>query len=231
SGTGTLYFVLTSGQANVNWLEFDGRGVTDNERPTIDSFEVTPTTGTAPLTVTASVAATDPEDDAITFAWDAGLGDGFVDGGDTFEVTYDEPGTYRLQVRATDERGAYSTEYTTVTVKAPETGPGMCFSGRSDDFLGSDVDEDRWTVTNRDQNLVVRDGRRVHGHGEGRHARPPAVPAGRPAELGRPGHLREDGSPGPLGLGGRLDAHLPVHPGGERPAERGQPVQRGQPRR
>src|SRR5690606_22281806 len=159
--TGTLYFVLTSGQANVNWLEFDGRGVTDNERPTIDSFEVTPTTGTAPLTVTASVAATDPEDDAITFAWDAGLGDGFVDGGDTFEVTYDEPGTYRLQVRATDERGAYSTEYTTVTVKAPETGPGMCFSGRSDDFLGSDVDEDRWTVTNRDQNLVVRDGRLV----------------------------------------------------------------------
>jgi len=161
SGTGTLYFVQTAGQANVNWMVANGRGVTDNVRPTIDSFEVTPTSGTAPLTVTATAAATDPEDEAITFAWDAGLGDGFVDGTDSFEVTYDEPGTYRLQVRATDERGAYSVEYTTVTVKAPETGPGMCFSGRSDDFLGSDVDESRWTVTNRDQNLVVRDGRLV----------------------------------------------------------------------
>ncbi len=160
-GTGTLYFVNVAGQMNVNWLEFDGRGVTDNVRPTIDTFEVTPTEGTAPLEVTASVTATDPEDEAVTFAWDAGLGDGFVDGTDSFAVTYDQPGTYRLQVRATDERGAYSVEYTTVTVKAPETGPGLCFSGRSDDFLGTDLDEDRWTVTNRDQNLVVRDGRLV----------------------------------------------------------------------
>jgi cytochrome c len=158
SGTGTLYLVQTAGQSNVNWMVVNGRGVTDNVRPTIDSFEVTPTTGTAPLTVTATATASDPEDDAITFAWDAGLGDGFVDGTDSFEVTYDEPGEYRLQVRATDARGAYSVEYTTVTVEAEQTDPGMCFSGRSDDFLGTELDEDRWTVLNRDQNLAVRDG-------------------------------------------------------------------------
>jgi cytochrome c len=161
SGTGTLYFVQTQGQANVNWMVVNGRGVTDNVRPTIDAFEVTPTSGTAPLTVTATAAATDPEDEAVTFAWDAGLGEGFVDGTDSFEVTYDEPGTYRLQVRATDERGAYAVEYTTVTVEAPETDPGMCFAGRSDDFLGAELDEDRWTVLNRDQNLAVEDGHLV----------------------------------------------------------------------
>jgi len=161
SGSGTLYFVQTSGQSNVNWMVVNGRGVTDNVRPTIESFDVTPTAGEAPLTVTATATATDPEDDAITFAWDAGLGDGFEDGTDTFEVTYDQPGTYRLQVRATDERGAYSVEYTTVTVKEPATGPGLCFAGRSDDFLGTDLDEDRWTVVNRDQNLAVRDGQLV----------------------------------------------------------------------
>ncbi|WP_244286359.1 DUF1349 domain-containing protein [Cellulosimicrobium cellulans] len=161
SGSGTLYFVQTAGQSNVNWMVINGRGVTDNVRPTIDSFDVTPTAGTAPLTVTATATASDPEDDAITFAWDAGLGDGFVDGSDSFEVTYDQPGTYRLQVRATDARGAYSVEYTTVTVKEAQTGPGMCFSGRSDDFLGTDLDEDRWTVANRDQNLAVRDGHLV----------------------------------------------------------------------
>ncbi|WP_454043291.1 ThuA domain-containing protein [Cellulosimicrobium sp. Marseille-Q8652] len=158
SGSGTLYFVQTTGQSNVNWMVVNGRGVTDNVRPSIDTFEVTPTSGTAPLTVTATATATDPEDEAVTFAWDAGLGDGFVDGTGSFEVTYDEPGEYRLQVRATDERGAYSVEYTTVTVEAEQTDPGMCFSGRSDDFLGAELDEDRWTVLNRDQNLAVRDG-------------------------------------------------------------------------
>ncbi|MCB7138002.1 ThuA domain-containing protein [Cellulosimicrobium marinum] len=160
-GTGTLYLVQTAGGSNVNWMVVNGRGVTDNVRPSIDTFDVVPTSGTAPLTVTANVAATDPEDDAITFAWDDGLGGGFVDGGDTFEVTYDEPGTYRLQVRATDARGAYSVEYTTVTVDEPDTGPGLCFAGRSDDFLGDELDEDRWTVLNRDQNLAVEDGHLV----------------------------------------------------------------------
>ncbi|WP_253182039.1 ThuA domain-containing protein [Cellulosimicrobium cellulans] len=161
SGSGTLYFVQTSGGSNVNWMVVNGRGVTDNVRPSIDTFEVTPTSGTAPLTVTATAAATDPEDEAVTFAWDAGLGEGFVDGTDTFEVTYDQPGTYRLQVRATDERGAYSVEYTTVTVEEPDAGPGLCFAGRSDDFLGSELDEGRWTVLNRDQNLAVADGQLV----------------------------------------------------------------------
>ncbi|WP_265521965.1 ThuA domain-containing protein [Oerskovia flava] len=156
-GSGTLYLVLLNGGINVNWMEINGRGVTDNIRPSIDSFDVTPTSGTAPLTVSATATATDPEDEAVTFAWDAGLGDGFADGESTFEVTYDEPGTYRLQVRATDERGAYSVEYTTITVEEEDTAPGLCFAGRSDDFLGSDIDEDRWTVLNRDQNLSVSD--------------------------------------------------------------------------
>ncbi|WP_098464169.1 ThuA domain-containing protein [Isoptericola jiangsuensis] len=158
SGSGTLYLVQTAGQSNVNWMVVNGRGVTDNVRPTIETFEVTPTSGTAPLTVTASVEASDPEGEDVTFAWDAGLGDGFADGGDSFEFTYDEPGTYRLQVRATDERGAYTVQYTTVTVNETETEPVLCLTGRSDDFLGTDLDEDRWTVLNRDQNLAVRDG-------------------------------------------------------------------------
>src|SRR5690606_9253992 len=31
--TGPLYFVITAGQANVNWVEFIGQGVTDNASP------------------------------------------------------------------------------------------------------------------------------------------------------------------------------------------------------
>ncbi|WP_125776714.1 ThuA domain-containing protein [Antribacter gilvus] len=158
SGTGTLYFVQTSGQSNVNWLEFVGRGVTENVRPEITTFDVDPLSGTAPVVVSASAAATDAEGDAITLAWDAGLGAGFEDGSGTFTTTYTEPGTYRLQVRATDARGAYSVRYETVTVRAGGGSPELCFSGRSDDFTGTDLDPARWDILDRDQNLRVTDG-------------------------------------------------------------------------
>ncbi|MCF4122281.1 ThuA domain-containing protein [Antribacter sp. KLBMP9083] len=161
AGSGTLYLVHTAGQVNVNWLEFEGRGVTENVRPEITSFEVDPLSGTAPLVVSASAAATDAEGDAVTLAWDAGLGGGFQDGTGTFTTTYTEPGTYRLQVRATDARGAYSVRYETVTVRSGSGGPALCFSGRSDDFTGADLDPARWEVLDRDQNLRVVDGELV----------------------------------------------------------------------
>ena len=35
-GSGTLYFVSLNGGMNVNWAEFNGRGVTDNIRPDVE---------------------------------------------------------------------------------------------------------------------------------------------------------------------------------------------------
>lgn len=160
SGSGTLYFVSLDGRVNVNWAEFDGRGVTENVRPDV-SLEADPVAGDAPLTVTASATASDPDGDdaALVYAWDTGLGDGFIDGTSSFEHTYDEPGTYRVQVRVTDAGGAYATEYVEVIVSENVVPPTQCFSGRSDDFLGDELDEDRWsTVIRRDQNLAVEDG-------------------------------------------------------------------------
>ena len=43
-----LYFVATTGGANVNWLEFNGRGITDNQPPTV-AINASTTTGEAPL--------------------------------------------------------------------------------------------------------------------------------------------------------------------------------------
>ncbi|WP_233275885.1 ThuA domain-containing protein [Isoptericola variabilis] len=161
SGSGTLYFVLLDGGINVNWVDFVGRGAATNSRPEITSFEVGPLAGEAPLDVTATVAATDPEGHATTVAWDAGLGEGFVDGTDEYAVTYTEPGEYRLQVRVTDELGAYSTEYVTVTVTAEAVEPPVCLTGRSDGFDGPELDEERWTVLERNQQLRIEDGHLV----------------------------------------------------------------------
>ncbi|RPF20263.1 ThuA domain-containing protein [Myceligenerans xiligouense] len=158
SGSGSLHFVLLSGGINVNWMEIDGRGVTDNQRPEVE-LTVDAVSGEAPLTVTASAEATDPDGSGdLTYAWDAGLGDGFVDGTPEFEHTYDEPGSYRLQVRVTDDGGAYAVEYVTVEVTGTVPEPTPCLSGRSDDFLGDDLDPDRWTVLDRNQDLRVADG-------------------------------------------------------------------------
>nr|BFF20763.1 hypothetical protein GCM10025730_42840 [Promicromonospora thailandica] len=158
SGSGSLHLVLLSGGINANWMEIDGRGVTDNERPEV-VLTVDPLAGDAPLTVTATAEATDPDGAGdLTYAWDAGLGDGFVDGTSAFEHTYDDPGTYRLQVRVTDEGGAYAVEYATVEVAGITPEPELCLSGRSDDFLGADLDPDRWTVQDRNQDLRVAEG-------------------------------------------------------------------------
>ncbi|NOV99136.1 ThuA domain-containing protein [Isoptericola chiayiensis] len=158
-GSGSLHFVLLSGGINVNWMEIDGRGVTDNERPEVE-LTVDPVSGDAPLTVTATADATDPDGSGeLSYAWDVGLGDGFVEGGEpTLEHTYDAPGTYRLQVRVTDDGGAYAVEYVEVEVTGTTPEPTPCLSGRSDDFLGSELDPERWTVLDRNQDLQVADG-------------------------------------------------------------------------
>ncbi|NHC45029.1 DUF1349 domain-containing protein [Motilibacter sp. K478] len=150
----TLYFVSTSGQYNVNWVEFIGRGVTDNQRPVVTAAG-TPATGTSPLTVNFSTTASDPDGDSpLTYAWT------FGDGGTATTAnpshTYTTPGNYTARVTVTDSRGAATTVTVNVVVNAPST---QCFTGRSDDFLGSTLDRTRWTtVVRENQDLRVQNG-------------------------------------------------------------------------
>ncbi|MEK8228209.1 carbohydrate-binding protein [Oerskovia sp. M15] len=91
AGSGTLYFVLLSGGINVNWMDIQGRGVTDNIRPDVE-LDVPTLSGTAPLEVSATATGTDPDGEAadLVYAWDDGLGGGFVEGGQEFSHTYTE---------------------------------------------------------------------------------------------------------------------------------------------
>ncbi|RIQ12963.1 DUF1349 domain-containing protein [Jiangella rhizosphaerae] len=158
--SGPLYFVNVSGQLNVNWIDFNGRGVTDNQRPDIE-LTATPTSGTVPLDVDFAASATDPEgDDPLTYAWV--FGDGGTATGPTASHTYTEPGSYDASVTVTDARGAAATEHVTIEVDPVVTEPPVCLNGRSDGFDGTSLDRDRWTtVVRENQDLVVEDGHLV----------------------------------------------------------------------
>ncbi|WP_433529929.1 ThuA domain-containing protein [Micromonospora sp. CA-263727] len=156
---GALYFVARdpAGGAgnlfNVNWVDFLGRGVTDNAPPVVTAT-ATPTTGIAPVTVAFSGTATDAEEDTpFTYAWD------FGDGGtaDTLNAshTYTVPGTFTATLTVTDKRGARAYATVQVKVDAPNT---SCFGARSDDFTGNTLDRDRWGVVRENQLLSVSGG-------------------------------------------------------------------------
>ncbi|WP_207957741.1 ThuA domain-containing protein [Streptomyces sp. YIM 98790] len=156
--SGPLYFVKTTGQLNVNWVEFTGRGVTENQRPRV-GVTADPVSGTAPLEVDFTAEATDPEGDALEYAWT--FGDGSTATGPAATHTYTRAGNYTARVTVTDERGARSSQSVVIDVAAPND-LQLCLSGRSDGFDGTELDRDRWTdVIRENQDIAVRDGHLV----------------------------------------------------------------------
>ena len=143
----------TGGLFNVNWVDFNGKGVTDNQRPVVTA-SATPTRGTAPLTVAFHSEATDAEgDNPLTYRWN--FGNGTTATTPDASYTYTTPGNYAASVTVTDSRGAATTEHVDITVDSPSV---TCLSGRSDDFLGTSLDSGRWQVVRQNQDLAVRDG-------------------------------------------------------------------------
>ncbi|GGL21312.1 hypothetical protein Sme01_68940 [Sphaerisporangium melleum] len=166
SETVTLYFVVRKPASaaddaflvNVNWVDFIGKGVTENQRPSVTAT-ATPKSGVAPLKVDFTATATDPDgDEPLTYKWNFGVNGAPEPTTANASYTYNAPGTYTATVSVTDAKGAVATAKVSVKVDAPTT---VCLSGRSDDFLGTELDRDRWSVIREDQNLKVVDGKLV----------------------------------------------------------------------
>jgi PKD repeat protein/glucose/arabinose dehydrogenase/type 1 glutamine amidotransferase len=158
--TGPLYFIAKKPAGNdgslfnVNWVDFLGRGVTDNQRPNV-TVSGTPTRGTAPLTVNFDSTATDPEgDNPLSYKWDFGVAGAPQPTTPDTSYTYQVPGSYEASVTVTDAKGAARSEHVSITVDSPAT---TCFSGRSDGFDGP-LDRAKWSVLRENQDLSVSGG-------------------------------------------------------------------------
>ena len=91
--------------------------VTANQPPTAN-LSVTPATGTAPVSVTASTAGSTDVDGTIT-ATTISWGDGTSTAAASASHTYSTTGSYAVIATVTDNRSASSTASATVTVTAP----------------------------------------------------------------------------------------------------------------
>ena len=89
----------------------------------IASLSVTPTSGIAPVTVTASTAGSSSPNGSIT-ASTINFGDGYVASGTTVSHIYNTAGTYSVTATVTDSSGFTASATASVTVSAPITVSG-----------------------------------------------------------------------------------------------------------
>ena len=150
-GTHELFFVFynepgNDGLFNLNWIDFNGRGVSLNAAPRVTAAAA-PTSGTAPLAVDFTGEATDPEGEALTYEW--AFGDGTTATGQNVSHTYQNPGTFTAKLTVTDARGAKGSDTVQIKVNHPPD-LGGCEGVRSDEFSGTELDKTRWSAIVRE---------------------------------------------------------------------------------
>jgi PKD repeat protein/plastocyanin len=162
-GTHTLYLVFThptdqGGLFNVNWFQVRGKGAAASAPPDV-SATATPDNGQAPLEVHFDATATDPEGEALTYLWDFGVTGTTTDTSTQEDPTYTyaNAGTYTAKVTVTDAQGIKSSATVPVRVSSK---PNQCDqNAKSDEFNGTALDLNRWSVKRSANNFQVRNGR------------------------------------------------------------------------
>lgn len=96
--------------------------VTVVDQPPVAALSVTPLTGTGPLTVTATTAASSDPDGSIASS-SVDFGDGTVVSGTTASHTYANAGAYTVKATVKDNWGVAATASANVTVTAPQIAP------------------------------------------------------------------------------------------------------------
>ena len=127
-------------------------------QPPVAHATASPTSGSAPLTVNLdATGSSDPDGDVLSYAWDLD-GDGAYDDSTAPKPThaYDTPGTYSVQLKVTDGRGAFNTLDQPLTISPGNTPPTATIVspsapitwkvGATISFSGSATDEQEGTL-------------------------------------------------------------------------------------
>jgi len=103
-----------------------------NRRPVIRRIAVNRTSGTLPLTVEATVEASDPDEDGLTYEWDLGDGTTRETSEPRINYTFEEIGDYPVSVVVRDDEGLTTTS-DTISVYAGNAAPevSIVFEGNS----------------------------------------------------------------------------------------------------
>ncbi len=95
----------------------------ENQPPVISSFPFTPTSGTAPLSVTFSPVVSDPDGTIVEYKWDFNGDGAFETSTTTTPISYlfNSAGTYIVRLKVIDDKEATATAETIVTVTSEDT--------------------------------------------------------------------------------------------------------------
>ena len=108
-----------------------------NGVPTIGSASITPLYGSAPLQVTGTATASDPDGDPLTYSWNFGAGTAT---GATANFTYQSAGTFTVALTVTDNRGGTVTNANVGSVKVDPQGTPQYLTGLASWSGDADLD-------------------------------------------------------------------------------------------
>ncbi|HEX5024276.1 MAG TPA: ThuA domain-containing protein [Agriterribacter sp.] len=114
---GTGWFAKNE-DAGLSRIDYNG----GNRAPQVTGIKTDKTSGALPLTVKASVDATDPENNGMTYTWTTGAGQTKETREPEVEFTFEKAGDYAVSVEVKDAEGAVS-KSSAVNIYAGNTAP------------------------------------------------------------------------------------------------------------
>ncbi|KKT45859.1 MAG: Glucan endo-1,3-beta-glucosidase, partial [Parcubacteria group bacterium GW2011_GWC2_44_17] len=149
---------LTSEEVSQNF-DFGPGDQMPNQPPTV-AIVANPTSGAAPLTVTFTPTAQDPDGTIATYAWDFGDSSTATEQNPTH--TYSTPGTYTAKVTVTDNQGATAFANVVITV-SDKPSPNLTLAKSADKTEVQSADTITYTITYKNDgtadaiNVVITD--------------------------------------------------------------------------
>ena len=143
---GTYYFAVTAYDTSGNesaYSEEVSKTFSANQPP-VSNLTAYPAVGVAPLTVTFTATASDPDGSIVSYEWDSdndGISD-LVTTDATTTFTFSSPGTFTVVVKVVDNDGAYSLSTTSVTVTSANSDSDQDGISDIDEGLDSSIDTD-----------------------------------------------------------------------------------------